>query len=99
MLISGISSRERRWICSNSVLPRITVFKTPPSGSAPSRGFLTRIPLATFAQKPRGGFFNADGRVGHIDKNGDWQLEVDDGIFVWTTTIYDWLKRELTPVF
>jgi hypothetical protein len=42
---------------------------------------------------------HADGRVGHIDKNGDWQLEVDGGIFVWTTTIYDWLKRELTPVF
>jgi len=28
----------------------MTVFKTHPSGSAPSRGFLTRIPLAAFAQ-------------------------------------------------
>jgi hypothetical protein len=27
------------------------------SGRAPSGGFLTRVPLATFAQKPRGGFF------------------------------------------
>jgi hypothetical protein len=23
---------------------------------------------------------HADGRVGHIDQNGDWQLEVDGGI-------------------
>src|SRR5258708_37899263 len=35
---------------SDSFLPRMTVFKTHPSGSAPSRGFLTRIPLAAFAQ-------------------------------------------------
>jgi hypothetical protein len=42
---------------------------------------------------------HADGRVGHIDENGDWQLEVDGGIFVGMMTTYDWLKRELTPVF
>jgi hypothetical protein len=40
-----------------------------------------------------------DGRVGHIDQNGDWQLEVDGGISFWMTLEDDWLKREMTPVF
>jgi hypothetical protein len=40
-----------------------------------------------------------DGRVGHIDKNGDWQLEVDGWLFPWMTLRHDWLKEEMTPVF
>jgi hypothetical protein len=42
---------------------------------------------------------HADGRVGHIDENGDWQMEVNSGVFIETGTRSSWLKRELTPVF